>query len=121
MGQRIEVVPDTDAALGGRLDGRRAAAGERIEHDVAGPAVAGDERVHERGREAREVRAHGVEAVAPQARLVLPLGLDGQGGQGTRQLEGELTGGHSRTVFPILPAWRVIGPQGGAAEWELPG
>ena len=35
VGERVEVVADADPALGRRLDGRGAAAGERVEHDVA--------------------------------------------------------------------------------------
>src|SRR4029079_10565007 len=62
---------------------------------------AGDERVGEGGREAREVRAHRVEAVAPQPRLELPVRLDRDRREGTGQLEGELARveilvGHSR-------------------------
>ena len=91
--ERVEVVADPDPALGDRLEGRRAAAAERVEHHVAGAGVAGDERVREGRREAREVRAHRVEAVAPQAWLRLPVRLDRQGRQGARQLEGELAGG----------------------------
>ena len=72
--------------------GRRAAAGERVEDDVAGPRVAGDERVGEGRREAREVRAHRVEAVAPQPLLVLPLGRECQRRELERELEGELAG-----------------------------
>ena len=90
--ERVEVVADADAALGGGLHRGRAAAGERVEDDVAGPAVAGDERVGERRREAREVRAHRVQAVAPQPLLVLPLGLEPEGRERARELEGELAG-----------------------------
>ena len=101
LGQRVEVVADADPALGERLERRGAAARERVEHDVAGPAVAGDERVGEGRREAREVRAHRVEAVAPQPRLELPVRLDRDRREGTGQLEGELARvrilvGHSR-------------------------
>ena len=45
VGERVEVVADADPALGARLERRGAAAGERVEDDVAGPRVAGDERV----------------------------------------------------------------------------
>src|SRR5918995_603094 len=53
--------------------GTRAAGAERVQDDVAQTRVAGDERVGERRRKAGEVRAHRVQAVAPQARLHLPL------------------------------------------------
>ena len=86
VGERVEVVADADPALGRRLERRRAAARERVEDDVAAPRVAGDERVGEGGREAREVRAHRVERVAPEALLVLPLGRDPD----RRQLGGQL-------------------------------
>ena len=77
-GERIEVVADADPALGAGLQRRGAAAAERVKDDVAGPRVAGDEGVGEARREARQVRAHGVERVAPEALLVLPLGLQRQ-------------------------------------------
>ena len=48
--------------------------------------IAGDEGVGEGRREAREVRAHRVERVAPQPLLVLPLGRDPD----RRQLGGQL-------------------------------
>ncbi len=96
MGERIEVVADPDAALGAGLEGRRAAPGERVEDDVARPRVASDEGVGERRREAREVRAHRVEGVAPQPLLVLPLGGERERRQLGRQLEGELTRGDVR-------------------------
>ena len=76
VGERVEVVADPDPALGAGLERRRAAAAERVEDDVAGSRVAGDERMGEGGREARQVRAHRVEPVAPQALLILPLGGD---------------------------------------------
>ena len=76
VGERIQVVADADPALGAGLERRRPAAAERVEHDVAGPAVAGDEGVGQRRREAREVRAHRVEGVAPEALLLLPLRRD---------------------------------------------
>jgi len=44
--------------------------------DVAAARVAGDEGVGEGRREAREVRAHRVERVAPEPLLVLPLRCD---------------------------------------------
>ena len=65
MGERVEVVADADAAFCAGLEGHGPAAGERIEDDVAGPAVASDEGVGEGGRKARQVRAHRVERVAP--------------------------------------------------------
>ena len=76
--------------------GRRAAPGERVEDDVARPRVAGDEGVGQGRREAREVRAHRVEGVAPQALLVLPLGREGDRRQLERKLEGELARGRER-------------------------
>ena len=88
--ERVEIVTDADPALRRRLERRGATPGERVEHDVARPAVAGDERVGEGRREAREVRAHRMEAVAPQPWLRLPLGLDAEGGQRAGQLEREL-------------------------------
>ncbi len=91
--ERVEVVADADPSLGDRLERGRAAAAERVEHDVARARVARDEGVRQRRREAREVRAHRVEAVAPEAGLVLPLGLDRERGERARQLEGELAGG----------------------------
>ena len=101
LGQGVQVVADADPALGERLERGGAASRERVEHDVAGPAVAGDERVGEGRRKAREVRAHRVQAVAPQPWLELPVRLDRDGGEGTGQLEGELARvrsvvGHSR-------------------------
>ena len=96
VGERIEVVADTDPAFRARLEGRRPATGERVQDDVAGPRIPGDEGVRERGREAGQVRAHRVEGVAPQALLVLPLGRDREGRQLEGQLEGELAGGGSR-------------------------
>ncbi len=50
--ERIEVVADPDPALGRSLDGDGAATREQIDPRVAGPAVAGDERMHEGRREA---------------------------------------------------------------------
>ena len=97
VGERVEVVADPDPALGARLQRRRAATRERIQDDVTGPRVAGDEGVGERGREAREVRAHRVERVAPQALLGLPLGFQRDRRQFERELEGELArGGRAR-------------------------
>ena len=93
LGERVQVVADPDPALRDGLERRRAAAAERVEDHVAGARVAGDERVGEGRREAREVRAHRVQAVAPQPLLRLPVGLDPEGGQRARQLEGELAGG----------------------------
>ena len=115
VGERVEVVADADTALRGRLDGRRAAAAERVQDHVAGTAVAGDEPVGEGRREAREVRAHRVEAVAPQPWLRLPLGLDPEGGQRAGQLEGELAGRDGsrrdgRSGIPGLRLTRGLGP-----------
>ena len=105
VGERVEVVADADPALGDRLERGRAAAAEGVEDDVARPRVARDEGVGERRREAREVRAHRVEAVAPEAGLVLPLGFDPERGEGARQLEGELAGGDGldRGVWSGIP------------------
>src|SRR6478752_1725461 len=66
---------------------------------VTGARVARDEGVGEGRREAREVRAHRVERVAPQALLVLPLGRELDRGQLDGQFEGELArgGGGRRT------------------------
>ena len=97
VGERVEVVADADPALGAGLERGRAAPGERIEDDVARPRVASDERMGQGGREAREVRAHRVERVAPQPLLVLPLGCEGDDRQLERQLERELAcGGRSQ-------------------------
>ena len=96
VGKGVEVVADTDPTLGARLERDRATSGERIEHDVAGPAVAGDEGVGERRREARQVRAHRMERVTPQPLLRLPFGLDPEARQVGRQLEIELTGCEAR-------------------------
>ena len=107
VGERVEVVADADPALGDRLERDGAPAAERVEHDVARSRPAGDEGVAERRREAREVRAHRVEAVAPEPLLVLPLRGDRQLGQAERQLEGEL-------------ARRVDGPSARHAPAFLP-
>ena len=96
VGERIQVVADADPALGACLEGRRPAAGERIQDDVTGPRIPGDEGVRQRGRKAGQIRAHRVEGVAPQALLVLPLGRDREWRQLERQLEGELAVGGSR-------------------------
>ena len=93
VGERVEVVADADPALGAGLEGRRAAPGERVQDDVTRSRVARDEGVGQGGREAREVRAHRVEGVAPQPLLVLPLGREGDRRQLERQLEGELARG----------------------------
>jgi hypothetical protein len=65
MGEGVEIVADPDPAFGAGLERDGAAAGEGIEDDVTGPAVAGDEGVGQGRGEAREVRAHGMEGVAP--------------------------------------------------------
>ena len=91
--ERVEVVADPDPPLRARLERCRAATRERIEDDVARSRVAGDEGVGERGREARQVRAHRVEGVAPQALLVLPLGSERDRRQLERKLERELARG----------------------------
>ena len=113
VGEGVEVVADADPALGARLERRRAAAGERIEDDVAGPRVARDERVGQGGREAREVRAHRVERVAPQPLLVLPLGRQGHRRQFERQLQGELARGQTATRAAEssageVPTWALL-------------
>ena len=91
VGEGVEVVADPDPSLGARLEGRRTPPGERIEDHVASARVARDEGVGERSREAREVRAHRVERMAPQPLLVLPLGGDRKDGQIRGEVEGELT------------------------------
>ena len=97
VGERVEVVADADPALRARLERGGAATRERIEDHVTGPRIAGDEGVGEGGREAREVRAHRVERVAPQALLGLPLGFQRDRRQFERELEGELArGGRAR-------------------------
>ena len=98
VGERVEIVADADPSLGAGLQGRRAAPAERIEDDVARPRVACDERVGQGGREAREVRAHRVEGVAPQALLGLPFGLDADGRQVERECQGELRGACTRAA-----------------------
>jgi hypothetical protein len=55
VGERVEVVADADAALRAGLERGGAAPREGIEHDVAGPRVASDERVGEGRREAGKV------------------------------------------------------------------
>jgi hypothetical protein len=92
VGERVEVVADPDATLRRGLHGGGAAPRERVEDDVAGPAVAGDERVSEGRREAREVRAHRMERVAPEPALRLPFGLDRDPRQLDRKVERELLG-----------------------------
>ena len=100
VGERVEVVADADPALGAGLERRRAATGERVEDDVAGPRVAGDERVGEGGREAREVRAHRVERSGPTAAA----------GPSTRARwrVGGSSSGSSRASWPVVR--RVGGP-----------
>ena len=98
VGEGVEVVAGADAALGAGLQRSRAAAAEGVQDHVAGAGVAGDEGVGQAGREAGQVRAHGVEAVAPEPLLVLPLGGDGQVGQrgGELQRQGQLAVGLDR-------------------------
>ena len=93
MSHRIEVVADADAALGTGLERRRPASAEGIEDDITGPAVARDEGMRQRCREHREVAAHGVEGVAPEALLHLPLGLDVEPRQRRQEAGIELAGG----------------------------
>ena len=120
VGERVEVVADADPALGAGLEGCRAAPGERVEDDVARPRVARDEGVGQGGREAREVRAHRVEGVAPQALLVLPLGREGDRRQLERKLEGELARGretrrtcrHGRSQSSLSSAPIPVGASG---------
>ena len=107
VGERVEVVADADPPLRAGLERRRAAAGERIEDDVARARVAGDERVREGGREAREVGAHRVERVAPQPLLVLPLGRDRDRRQLERQLERELARRTWHVSSARVPTWAV--------------
>ncbi len=78
VGERVEIVADADPALRTGLERGRPTAAERVEDDVPGPRVAGDEGVGQGGREARQVRAHRVEPVAPQPLLILPFGRDRQ-------------------------------------------
>src|SRR3989304_1150812 len=80
MGERVEVVADADPALRRGLERGRAPPGEGVEDDVTGPAVARDEGVRQRRWKARQVRAHRVERVAPQALLGFPLRLDREAG-----------------------------------------
>ena len=96
VGERVEVVADADPALRAGLERGRAAPGERVEDDVTRPRIAGDERMGEGRREAREIRAHRMEGVAPQPLLVLPLGGEGECRQLGRQFERELTRGDVR-------------------------
>ena len=110
VGERVEVVADADAALGDRLEGRRAAAGERIEDDVAGPAVARDERVGEGRREAREVRAHRVERVAPQPCWAFHSGSIADRRQRDRQVQGQLLRGGGRSRASRSGRHGRIGP-----------
>ena len=93
VSERVEVVADPDPPLRARLERCRAATRERIEDDVAWSRVAGDEGVGERRRKARQVRAHRVERMAPQALLVLPLGSERDRRQLERKLERELARG----------------------------
>ena len=81
VGERVEVVADTDPALGAGLEGCRPAPGERVQDDITRSRVARDEGVGQGGRETGEVRAHRVEGVTPQPLLVLPLGGEGDRGQ----------------------------------------
>ena len=108
VGERVEVVADPDPALGAGLQRRRAATRERIEDDVARPRVAGDEGVGEGRREARQVGAHRVEAVAPQALLVLPLGREPMAGRsiGSSRASWPAVAARSRAV-PVQPTWAV--------------
>ena len=86
MSERVEIAAEPDATLRAGLERRRATAGEGIEDDIAAARVAPDERVGKCGREAREVRAHRVERVAPQPLLVLPF----RGDRHRRQLRGAI-------------------------------
>ncbi len=100
VGERVQVIADADASLRAGLERGSAAAGERVENDIAGSRIARDEGMREGGRKARQVRAHRVERVAPQALLRLPFGLDGHRRQIERQLKGELGGGCSARATP---------------------
>jgi len=51
VGEWLKVVAGADSALGAGLQRCRAAALKRVEDDVAGPGVAGDEGVDQAGRE----------------------------------------------------------------------
>ena len=63
--ERVEVVTDADPTLGAGLQRHRSTAGERVQDDVPRSAVARDERVCQGRGEARQVRAHRMERVAP--------------------------------------------------------
>ena len=93
VGERVEVVADTDATFGAGLERGRAAPGEWIEDHVARARIASDERMGQGRGEAREVRAHRVERVAPQPLLGLPLGCERDDRQLERELERELACG----------------------------
>ncbi len=67
--QRVGVAPGADSALGAGLQGHGAAACEGVEDDIAGARVPRDQRMGDGRRERAEVRAHGVEAVAPESGL----------------------------------------------------
>ena len=95
MGERVEVVANADPTLGTRLERGRAPTGEGVEDHVTGSRVAGDERVRESSRKAREIGAHRVEAVAPQPLLGLPFRRNRQLGEPEREFEGQLTGRHA--------------------------
>ena len=77
-GHGIEVDPHSQPALRAGLERRGAAAAEGVKDDVAGSRVAGDEGMGKPRGEHREIAAHGVERVAPEALLELPLGLQGE-------------------------------------------
>jgi hypothetical protein len=110
VSERIQVVPDADAPFGARLERCRAAAREWIEDDVTRPRIAGDEGVRKRGWEAREVRAHRMEGVAPQPLLSLPFGLDRDRRQRDRQVQGQLLRGGGRSRASRSGRHGRIGP-----------
>jgi hypothetical protein len=90
MGERVEVVSGPHSPLRAGLERRRPAAAEGIEDHVTGSRVAGDECVRQTGREARQVRAHRMEAVAPQPLLALPFRFDRERRDLGRELERQL-------------------------------
>ena len=112
MRHRVKVVADAHSALCARLERRRSAAAEGVQHDVTRAAVARDEGVCERSREHRQVAAHRMEGMAPEALLELPFRLDTQPWELQAKADLELTGGdalrcgHGRAADLVLAARR---------------
>jgi hypothetical protein len=120
LGERVEVVAGADSALGARLKRCSPAAAERVQHHVARAGVSGDEGMNQAGREARKVRAHGMEAVAPETLLILPFRRDGQMGQLAREFKGELAVGRRETVArPSQSGWSRVGRRRQVGPIEL--